>query len=454
MQKNPWFLAGAFVVAATACGGGKDGADGTSCSVEDTSDGTKTITCTDGTSAVIANGKAGGDGQNGADGSSCSVEDNGDGTSTISCTDDTSVVVSNGTDGTDGSSCSVEDNGDGTSTISCTDGTFVAISNGADGTDGTDGASCSVEDSGDGTSTISCTDGTSVRVSDGTAGVDGLDGTSCTVADNGDGTSTISCSDGTSVVVSDGIDGVDGTSCTVADNGNGTSTVSCADGSSVVVSDGTDGSSCTVTTNAGTGITTLDCEDGTSAIINDSNLEAVATLLTKTVFVTGATYNGDLLSAAKSSFASCAGVTTGLGGADCICQQTAESAGLGGTYLAWIAEANNASAPGARFTRSTQPYVLTDFTPVAANYDDLVDGTLLTAINTTETGDAAGGTDRVWTNVRTNGNQFNNSTCADWEDTTAGVGVLGLRTQSDSRWTAPGSGVNCVAGNHLYCFEQ
>ncbi len=67
-------------------------------------------------------GAAGDDGNNGT---SCTVEDNGDGTKTISCTDGTSVTVANGV------SCTVADNGDGTKTISCTDGTSVIVTDGA-----------------------------------------------------------------------------------------------------------------------------------------------------------------------------------------------------------------------------------------------------------------------------------------------------------------------------------
>ena len=56
--------------------------------------------------------------------------DNGDGTKTISCSDGTSVTVSDGASGTSGSSCTVADNGDGTKTISCGDGTSVIVSDG------------------------------------------------------------------------------------------------------------------------------------------------------------------------------------------------------------------------------------------------------------------------------------------------------------------------------------
>jgi hypothetical protein len=237
-----------------------DGADGSSCTATDNGDGTKTIACSDGTSVVV------GDGNAGADGSSCNVTDNGDGTKTIACSDGTSVVVANGTDGQagkDGTSCGVSDNGDGTKTIACTDGTSVTVTNGADGASG---SSCTVSADGAGTKTITCADGTTATVTDGKTGDAGAAGTSCSVSDNGDGTKTIACTDGTSVVVTDGKSGADGASCSVADNGDGTSTITCDDGTSVVVSDGQDGATCTIVANPN-GTSTLSCSDGSSVTI-------------------------------------------------------------------------------------------------------------------------------------------------------------------------------------------
>jgi len=102
---------------------GEPGAAGDSCTVEDNGDGTKTITCEDGTTVDIADG---------AVGDSCTIEDNGDGTKTITCGEDTVDVA-------DGSSCTVVDNGDGTKTLTCDDGTSVDISDGAVGPEGEGG---------------------------------------------------------------------------------------------------------------------------------------------------------------------------------------------------------------------------------------------------------------------------------------------------------------------------
>ena len=76
---------------------------------------------------VACTGDKGADGTDGIDGTSCTVTDNGDGTKTVSCDDGTSITVS---DGTDGAACTVTDNGDGTKTISCDDGTSVTVGDG------------------------------------------------------------------------------------------------------------------------------------------------------------------------------------------------------------------------------------------------------------------------------------------------------------------------------------
>jgi len=109
----------------------------------------------------------------------CSIEDNEDGSYTLSCSNGTSVTVSNGKDGKDGESCSVSEPEAGTKLISCTDGTSVSVH---DGEQGQTGYSCSVVDNGNGTSTVGCEDGTSATVKDGEL---------CEVTPNGDGTNVI-----------------------------------------------------------------------------------------------------------------------------------------------------------------------------------------------------------------------------------------------------------------------
>jgi hypothetical protein len=233
---------------------GEPGPPGTSCSVtRDDVLGITTVTCEDGTSAVIS------------DGNDCSTErDEASSSTTIRCEDGTEVVVQDGAtgeSGAPGTNCTVTRNESaGTATVNCEDGTSATIQ---DGRDGANGTSCTVtRDESAGSTTIACEDGTTATVYDGQDGAqgpagprgdagpagpqgppgsDGTDGTSCTVTDNGNGTKTIACGDGTSVTVADGATGAAGSSCMVTDNGNGTKTVSCDDGTSVIVSDGAAG---------------------------------------------------------------------------------------------------------------------------------------------------------------------------------------------------------------------
>jgi OmcA/MtrC family decaheme c-type cytochrome len=69
---------------------GTDAGNGSSCTVTDNHDGTATIHCTDGTSAMVSNGT---NGVNGANGTTCTLTDGGDGTRTISCGADGGVIT-------------------------------------------------------------------------------------------------------------------------------------------------------------------------------------------------------------------------------------------------------------------------------------------------------------------------------------------------------------------------
>ncbi len=163
---------------------GKDGAAGAA--------GTDGKNGTNGTNGT--DGAAGTPGAAGKDGTSCTSKDNGDGTKTITCTDGTSISLADGPTGTTGA-------------------TGATGNNGQDGAAGKDGTACSVKANGDGTKTVSCTDGTAVNLADGATGAAGKDGAAakpCTVKDNGNGTKTISCPDGTTVSVANGLNGANG----------------------------------------------------------------------------------------------------------------------------------------------------------------------------------------------------------------------------------------------------
>lgn len=197
---------------------GPAGEAGSACSVEDNGDGTATITCDDGTTATIGNGTDGmdgtdgidgmdgrdgvdgmdgADGDAGADGTSCTVVEEGNGTKTISCEDGTMAMVSDGTDGLSslldvtaeapGANCAdggqridwgIDDDGDGILEAGEIEGTRY-VCNGSDGSDGVGslvdvtneapGANCArggfridwgADDDGDGTLDAGEVDGT------------------------------------------------------------------------------------------------------------------------------------------------------------------------------------------------------------------------------------------------------------------------------------------------------
>ena len=94
-----------------------------------------------------------------------------------------------------------------------------------------------------------------------------------------------------------------------------------------------------------------------------------------TVFVTSTRYNGNL---------------GGLAGADAICQERAEAAGLApGIYLAWLSvDSGSAGTPLTRFVQSPGPYTLVDGTTIVANnWADLTDGFLAASISLDENGE-------------------------------------------------------------------
>lgn len=105
-----WAAVASGLLAAAACSG-DDGAAGPKgkgepCSVKSNNDGTSTITCPDGTSVTVTGGgnaeggppgppgEAGPPGPGGDAGVSCTIVDNNDGTKTITCDDGTKVTVS------------------------------------------------------------------------------------------------------------------------------------------------------------------------------------------------------------------------------------------------------------------------------------------------------------------------------------------------------------------------
>jgi cysteine-rich repeat protein len=190
-----------------------------------------------------------------------------------------------------------------------------------------------------------------------------------------------------------------------------------------------------------------ECDDG-DALAGDgcSHHCAIESEPPKRVFITSATFTGAM---------------GGLAGADAACQSLADAAALSGTYLAWLADGTE--APAFRFERADVPYILVDGTPVAESWADLVDGTLMHAIDLTEAGSPPPigthtcGQTAVWSNVTTDGGNASAAAhCAGWTDVNAVQSHSGRYDLTGADWSAScfGGGAVCLWTAPIYCFEQ
>lgn len=146
----------------------------------------------------------------------------------------------------------------------------------------------------------------------------------------------------------------------------------------------------------------------------------------------------------------------GIAGADARCAAEAEAADLPGEFLAWISDAE--ASPADRFARDGGPWVRTDGTTLADDWDDLTDGTLDHPIELDATGQPLDDQLAVWTNTAWDGTALG-SDCQGW--TSAAFehgGIFGDFAQSSEfgQWTAWGNPTPFPCENtfHLYCFEQ
>ena len=181
--------------------------------------------------------------------------------------------------------------------------------------------------------------------------------------------------------------------------------------------------------------------------------QPVLTITHKNVFVTSQSHSGDF---------------GGLTGADAFCQNLALTAGLSGTYKAWLSDTTG--SPSTRFAPASVPYRLVDGTTIANDWNDLTDGTIQTPINLDEYGNAVSSS-MVFSFTMTDGTAglFQNSTsncygddchCNNWTNSngqgspTPGSAV-GQTTQIDDDWTDYSFYNGCgPTGQPIYCFEQ
>lgn len=192
-------------------------------------------------------------------------------------------------------------------------------------------------------------------------------------------------------------------------------------------------------------------------------------IVSKRVFLTSSAYNGDLKSAGSKFGLGIA--TSGLDGADKVCQGTANIAKLGGTWKTWLSD--SITSASSRLTHSSSPYKLLNGVIVANNWSDLIDGTIQNPINVSELGSlrVSTGKNYVWSDTDKNGNKitvfadpnegnrfFN---CQNWtalygSTGTSFIGYGGAYTSTSSNWTFDDlASLDCQRDLlPLYCFEQ
>ncbi len=157
----------------------------------------------------------------------------------------------------------------------------------------------------------------------------------------------------------------------------------------------------------------------------------------KLVFVSSATYIGNL---------------GGITAADQKCQDAADAvpALAGKTWKAWLYD--GALTPITRMTHSSSGYQLLDGTTVAADWKDLVDGFIDTAISLTEVGTTVSG--GVWTGTSETAQAVPGSDCFGWISSLfESRGTRGSSSLSDRGWTVADDPL-CTQNLRLYCFEQ
>jgi hypothetical protein len=150
----------------------------------------------------------------------------------------------------------------------------------------------------------------------------------------------------------------------------------------------------------------------------------------------------------------------GLASADSWCQKLAESAGLAGTYKAWLSDSTTDARE--RITNASVPYTLVDgITVVANDFSDLTDGEIAHEIDQQENGVAISRS-TVWTGTSFDGLVVSVPICAscacrDWRwgepGDRGGAGAVFDGVNTDARWTQAETRT-CETPARIYCFEQ
>ena len=186
------------------------------------------------------------------------------------------------------------------------------------------------------------------------------------------------------------------------------------------------------TSSSGSGQTTTE-----SSTMKDVGTGSTGAASFRLVFLTSAVFGAQL---------------GGIEGADAKCQGAAESAGLDGTFRAWISTL--ASSPMVNFVQSSEPYVRIDGVEIAGNWSDLIDGELAAPLEVDEWGNVQNNAEcgNVWTNTLRNGKPYDEDACTGWTGLQEAA-LLGRSDVSNYFWTE-GCVQDCLKQYHLFCVEQ
>jgi hypothetical protein len=190
----------------------------------------------------------------------------------------------------------------------------------------------------------------------------------------------------------------------------------------------------TDTSDTDTSDTNTDTDTDTDTDTSDTGSSGEETL----VFVSSQKYDGNL---------------GGLIGADAKCQSMADTASLGGSWMAWLGD--GVDGPVTRFVHAETGYRLVGGGLIAENFPDLIDGTIGVPINNDETGTPLPSDDDmiVWTAVFHTGGEPTPVNCSGWTAAENSYVPTGLATSTDTGWTVTAP-YNCSEFHRIYCFEQ
>jgi len=139
--------------------------------------------------------------------------------------------------------------------------------------------------------------------------------------------------------------------------------------------------------------------------------------------------------------------TPPLASADALCSAAAQSAGLPGTFVAWLSDSTTNAIDRLAGSRG---WVRTDGLPFADTPNGIVTGELFNPLDVDEHGIVISLSDAVWTGTGADGHL--GADCNDWTSSSATIGYSG-RDLPDFT-AAMESNYTCGTSQaHLYCFE-